>query len=73
MYQLELNDLDFARKYYKTNKLKYRIRRENGTFVNAGTDYPSWFNLKEARKLVNRGKKEQIVESDGENILWEVF
>ena len=72
--ELKENDIDFAKKYYQTNKkLKYRIRRKDGTYLNAGSDYPSWFNLEEARKEVNREKGEQIVEHDGVNVLWEVF
>lgn len=51
--------------------MKYRIQNENGTFVNAGTGLESWFTLEDARKIVIEGQR--IVESDGVNILWEVF
>jgi hypothetical protein len=54
-------------------KKRFRIRTEDGRFLNAGTDNPSWFDLEEARKLVNYDDGQQIVESDGVNILWEVF
>ena len=54
-------------------KSKYRIRKENGTFKNAGTDLPSWFTLEDARNNVDYDKNETIVESDGVNILWEIF
>jgi hypothetical protein len=57
----------------KKMKCPYRIKKADGRFLNAGTDLPSWFNLEQARKLVNRDAGEIIVESDGVNILWEVF
>jgi hypothetical protein len=57
----------------KKQKGMYRIRKENGKFKNAGTGNDSWFTLDKARKLVNYEKGEMIVESDGVNILWEVF
>lgn len=53
--------------------MKYRIQNENGSLLNAGTCYDSWFTLEEARKLVNYEAGQRIVESDGVNILWEVF
>lgn len=53
--------------------LKYRIQNKNGTFLNAGTDLSSWFTLEKARKIVNYSEGQKIVESDGVNILWEVF
>jgi len=53
--------------------MKYRIQNENGSLLNAGTGYDSWFTLEEARKLVNYEAGQRIVESDGVNILWEVF
>lgn len=53
---------------------KYRIRNEEtGKFLNAGTDLPSWFSLEKAREIVDRDNGWIIVESDGVNILWEVF
>lgn len=54
-------------------KAKYRIRNENGTYLNAGTGLDSWFTLEQARKLVNREIGQIIIESDGVNVLWEVF
>ena len=61
------------RQWEKLFKATYRIRTAEGKFLNAGTDRPSWFTLEQARKLVNRSAGETIVESDGVNILWEVF
>lgn len=55
------------------NKFRYRIQRNNGTFINVGTNLSSWFFLEEARKLVNRDKGQRIIEHNGLNILWEVF
>jgi hypothetical protein len=54
-------------------KANYRIRKADGTFLNAGTDFGSWFTLKQAREIVNYDAGQQIVESDGVNILWEAF
>lgn len=51
----------------------YRIQNQDGTILNAGTNEPSWFNLDQARKLVDRARGQRIIESDGMNILWEVF
>jgi hypothetical protein len=51
----------------------YRIIKKDGKVLNAGTDKPSWFNLDNARKTVNRENGEKIIESDGVNDLWEVF
>ncbi len=51
---------------------KYRIQNENGTFLNAGTGLESWFNLEEARKLVNYEIGQRIVEHNGTEVLWEV-
>ena len=62
-----------VRRYTPSLKADYRIQREDGTFLNAGTDSPSWFDLDSARLLVNRSAGERVVESDGVNILWEVF
>lgn len=53
--------------------MKYRIQNENGSLLNSGTGDDSWFTLEEARKLVNYEAGQRIVESDGVNILWEVF
>ena len=55
------------------NKTKYRIIKNDGRFLNAGTGIDSWFNLDAARKLVNYDIGQRIVESDGINILWETF
>ena len=54
-------------------KLKYRIQKEDGRFLNAGTGLDSWFTLEQARQLVNYDKGQRIIESDGINILWEIF
>lgn len=54
-------------------KKTYRIKTRDGKFLNAGTGKDSWFDLETARKKVNYKKGETIVETDGVNILWEVF
>lgn len=51
----------------------YRILTKEKKIKNAGTDSPSWFNLENARREVNRDACEMIIEHDGVNILWEVF
>lgn len=51
----------------------YRIQRADGTFLNAGTGIDSWFTLEDARKTVNYEKGERIIESNGVDILWEIF
>lgn len=53
--------------------MKYRIQTKDGKFLNAGTGLDSWFTLDKARKLVDYNKGQRIIESDGVNILWEVF
>jgi len=52
---------------------KYRIQKSDGTFLNAGTGIDSWFTLDTARELVNYDQDQRIIESDGVNILWEIF
>lgn len=54
-------------------KANYRIQNNDGTFLNAGTGLDSWFTLEVARKTVNYSAGQRIIESDGVNILWEVF
>jgi len=54
-------------------KSDYRIQNENGTFVNAGTGYDSWFTLDLAKKIVNYELGQRIVEHDGVNVLWEIL
>ncbi len=54
-------------------KAKYKIRNQNGTYLNNGTDKPSWFTLEEARSIVNYAIGQMIVEHDGVNALWEVL
>jgi len=51
----------------------YRIQKEDGKILNAGTDSPSWFNLDDAREIKKHEKNSRIVESDGVNILWETL
>ena len=53
--------------------IKYRIQKSNGRIKYAGTGSDSWFILEHARQKVNRSVGERIIESDGVNILWEVF
>jgi flagellar basal body rod protein FlgG len=57
----------------KAMKLKYRIQTSDGRIKYAGTGHDSWFTLERAREMVNRPEGERIIESDGVNILWEVF
>jgi len=54
-------------------KANYRIKNENGTFLNAGTGENSWFTLEEAKVLVNYQYGQKVIESDGVNVLWEVL
>ena len=53
--------------------MKYRIQTADGKILNAGTGLESWFSLDHARTLVNYDEGQRIIESDGVNILWEVF
>jgi hypothetical protein len=55
------------------DNFRYRIRTAEGKFKFAGTGKNSWFDLETARKIVNYEEGEQIVESNGVDILWEVF
>lgn len=57
----------------KQIKAKYRILKSDKTFLNAGTELPSWFTLKQAYEIVDYTDGEIIVEHDGVNILWEVL
>jgi len=54
-------------------KLRYRIQKEDGRFLNAGTGEDSWFTLDQARQIVDYSKGQRIVEHDGMNVLWEIF
>jgi flagellar basal body rod protein FlgG len=54
-------------------KIRYRIQRADGRIKYAGTGQDSWFTLDRARELVDRDTGERIIESDGVNVLWEVF
>jgi hypothetical protein len=54
-------------------KNRYRIQTKDRRFRYTGSEYGSWFSLEQARKIVKREQGERIVESDGVNILWEVF
>lgn len=60
-------------KQTNTDKMTYRIQRENGTILNAGTGENSWFTLEDARELVDYSKDQRIIESDGMRILWEIL
>ena len=57
----------------ESKPIKYRILNADRTVLNAGTDKSSWFTLNKARQLVNYEKGQMIYESDGVNLLWEVF
>lgn len=52
---------------------KYRIQNADGTILNAGSLQDSWFSLDVARSIVDYEAGQKIVESNGVNILWEVF
>lgn len=54
-------------------KKPYRIQQNDGKIKFAGTGHDSWFDLETARILVDYDKDERIIESDGVNVLWEVF
>lgn len=41
-------------------KIEYRIRNANGTFLNANTGLDSWFTYKKAKELVNYSIGQQI-------------
>ena len=43
-------------------KADYRIKRANGTYLNAGTGLNSWFTLEKARPTVDYSKGEKIVD-----------
>ena len=47
------------------NKHCYRVRKEDGRFVNAGTDQPSWFTIEEAREIKKQYPNSTIL-LDGE-------
>ena len=52
---------------------RYKIKNANGTYFNNGTGLQSWFNIEQARKIVNYSIGQQIREHDGVNDLWEVL
>jgi hypothetical protein len=54
-------------------KAVYRIQNPDNTYLNAGTGMDSWFTLDDARELVDYDNGQRIIESDGVNVLWEVF
>lgn len=54
-------------------KLNCRILNADRTILNAGTGIDSWFTLDQARQLVNYNDGQMIYESDGVNLLWEIF
>lgn len=58
---------------FKKMKDRYRIQNSDRTIFQAGTGLDSWFTLDKARKLVDYQAGQRIIESDGVNILWEVF
>jgi len=53
--------------------MKYRILTADGKILNAGTGLDSWFTLEQARNIVDYSTGQMIYESDGVNLLWEVF
>jgi hypothetical protein len=52
-------------------RISYRIITENGRYLNAGTNKPSWLTLEKAREIVKTGQT--IVAHDGVDILWEIL
>lgn len=56
----------------KNDQIKFRIIKEDGKILNAGTDKPSWFTLKQAQKLRDYSKKERIFEYHNGKQLWEI-
>jgi hypothetical protein len=56
-----------------TKALRYRIQNQGGTFHNAGSGQDSWYTIEVARTTVNYSIGQRIEESDGVDILWEVF
>jgi hypothetical protein len=54
-------------------KMTFKIQNEDGTFLNVGTDEPSWFTLEDARGIVNINNGQRIVEHNGVSVLWEVL
>lgn len=62
-----------AQEKQQQNPIRFRIQKADGCFLNAGTGKPSWHTLQQARQLVNYEDGQRIIESDGVNILWEIF
>lgn len=60
-------------KNHEVRTANYRIQNSDNTYLNAGTGNDSWFTLDQARELVNYDNGQRIIESDGVNVLWEVF
>jgi len=56
-----------------TMKASFRIKNEDGTYLNAGTGRESWFTLDDARLIVDYSKNQRIVENNGVRDLWDVF
>jgi hypothetical protein len=54
-------------------KASFRIKNEDGTYLNAGTGRESWFTLDDARLIVDYSKNQRIVENNGVRDLWDVF
>lgn len=55
------------------SKYDYRIRKSDGTILNAGTDEHSWFTIEQARAKVNRAEGDIILHCNGGDILGEAF
>ena len=52
---------------------RFRIQKQDGRFVNAGTGLESWFTFEQAKNLV---KPQEIIlefNSPGGQKLWEIF
>lgn len=46
-------------------KRQYRVKSPEGRVVNAGTDFPSWFTIDEARAIVSAYPEYKIYLCDG--------
>lgn len=58
---------------YDTQKSQFRIITKEKKVKYAGTDYPSWFTLAEAKNIVNYDNGEAIYFDNGERLVCEVL
>jgi hypothetical protein len=75
----EITDAYYAKRKPKNKmadggEIRYKImNKHDRTFLNSGTDKPSWFSLEDARKIVDYDKGQIVVEHNGQDVLWEVL